>query len=175
MSDGSEQRALFRMSVELPIRHRLASNDEIAALRTQIESRAAAAKSTLDPELVDALARLERKIDQALALLAPEQFSPPLVPEALRRAELSGSGCSFRVAERVDLGRIVICEMLLPEVPPHALRVTARVVSCAPIAGSREFTLALAFDAIDERERDRIVRYLNRRQIEERRAAGSAA
>ncbi|MEZ4218397.1 MAG: PilZ domain-containing protein [Myxococcota bacterium] len=175
MTDGAEKRTLFRMSVELPIRHRLATEAEIAALEAQTEARASAPKSTLDPELTDTIARLERKLDLLLALVAPDRFAEPLMPHAMRRAELSGSGCSFRVGERVDVGRRVVCEMLLPEKPPHSMRVTARVVSCTPVAGSREFLLALAFEAIEERERDRIVRFLNRRQIEERRAAGGEA
>ena len=61
----------------------------------------------------------------------------------------------------------MLCELLLPGIPPHPVRAVGRTVSSDAVP-SGGFRVAFSFEHIDEADRDGIVRFVNRTQIASR-------
>ncbi len=164
---GTERRAYYRIETCLPIR--VLRGDPSACERLRREIEASVRETTLaavDAPLEARLARIEEKLDRLLAQVGGGE--PPLGREDLASVRLSGSGLACRVSGRPRPGEEVVVEMLLPGGAPEPVRAVARVVSAEPAAegGSRA---ALAFTAIDELDREAIVRYVSAVQRRERR------
>ena len=166
-SAGSRPRAYFRVETCVPLRiHR---GDPAACERLRREIDASVREPTLsalEAPLEARLARIEEKLDRVLAHLGGGQ--PPLGRADLRPVRLSGSGLACGVAGGARPGEEVVVEMLLPGGAPEPVRAVARVVSAEP-QGDGTSRVALAFTAIDELDREAIVRYVSAAQRRERR------
>ncbi len=163
----AERRAYYRIETCLPLRVLRGDPAGCERLRREIES------SVREPDLaaVDAplearLARIEEKLDRVLAHLGGGE--PPLGRDDLTAMRLSGAGLACRVRGRPRPGEEVVLEMLLPGGAPEPVRAVGRVVSSEP-AGPDASEVAFAFAAIDELDRDAIVRYVSAAQRRERR------
>lgn len=171
-SPAGERRAYYRVGTCLPLRIQRGDPAACERLRREIESSVREPTLTaVEAPLEARLARIEQKLDRVLAQLGGGE--PPLGRRDLTPVRLSGSGLACRVGGRPRLDEEVVVEMLLPGGAPEPVRAVARVVSAEP-AGENASQVAFAFTAIDELDREAIVRYVSAAQRRERRReAGS--
>jgi len=161
-----EQRSHVRVAAKMAARFRSAQDEELEALERQIASRGALQRTKVDPELLDHVARLERKLDLVLSMLSQE-LPEPLMPTEAREIEISAAGFGYQSEAPAPVGELVLCELLLPGIPPHPVRAVGRTISSDAVPGGG-FRVAFSFEHIDEADRDGIVRFVNRTQIASR-------
>ncbi len=157
---GSERRAYFRVATRLPLRLTPLGEEEVRILEREINTPKPELGVLADPALSAALRRIEEKLNLLLDGAGHEPTRP--IGEADRsNLVLSGSGLRSETRESFQTGDPVRVELLLPETPVRQVTALASVVYSAQLMepeGSRR--LALRFTAIDEGDRDAVVRHI---------------
>lgn len=166
---AADRRSYYRVRVSIPLRHRRVRSDELEALRSEIRTPRQDADS-LEPDLALRLKRLEHKLDLVLSYL-DERIPAPLGLHDLRLVELSGAGMRFAAKDVAEEGEYEFLEFQLPGDPSGSLRALGRVVrSFEPEVPGDVPEVAVAFETIDEDDREAVVRFSNEVQRHELRA-----
>ena len=167
-------RSYYRVETLLPVRIRRAALADVAT----VEQRLAAGQDDVASEpAAPAWARqLDHKLDRVLALLDPS-LPRPLDPHDLRRVVISGSGMRL-AAEAADLapGDDALVELLLPGESTGPIVAIAEVVGRCPApgpGGASADEVSLHFRLLDERDRDAIVRLVQRVELAQKLRARS--
>lgn len=155
---ADDRRSYFRVPARIAIRHRRASAEEIDTFERELLLSNREPTAEVDPAIQVLLDRLERKLDRILAHLEPDSM-PPLGAQDVRSVEVSGSGVRYEWSETVAVGDRVIVEMLLPGTPVRRVRAVGEVVFREEPRDDRPGQVAVRFEAIDEGEREAIIRY----------------
>lgn len=148
-------REYFRIGTNLRVRARPLVEGRRAQLEAQILTRTRE-KSDLDPALLERLERLEDRIDLLL-----EHFGlgegPMFRDEDVQHVLISGSG--MRLADPGDAaaGQEWIVDLEIPETPPRAVRLLARVRRVGLGGDGSPGDVALQFSVIHEDDRDAII------------------
>lgn len=162
-----ERRGYPRAEACVPMRYRVldekSARKTVCAIRSRVRpTRGRPTEPPSDRSEMAAVHSRLHKIETTLELLTDLLLragagDAPLVE---RRVVLSASGLSFEPEEPegLEAGALVEVELLLPLTDPTRVRATARVVRNASDLG--EGAAALAFEAIDEYERDEVSRYV---------------
>ncbi|MDJ0865256.1 MAG: PilZ domain-containing protein [Myxococcota bacterium] len=172
MGDRNE-RAFYRVQTSLPVRCRRVEPEEVLefAVRTQ-ESRDA--QAAVPAELAAWAARIEDKLDTLLARLDPER-PPPLSHRDAQSVVLSGSGMMLGSSDDLLPGDDVLLEFLLPGSPPRRVEALAQVVGLRRMDEAGHAQVAVRFGAIDEADRQAIVRAVYEVEVLSRRQNGDGA
>jgi hypothetical protein len=158
-SEGAERRTFFRVLTHLPVKSRAVSAREVEALTRELPERRAPDFSRIDPGLAGWLDRIERKLDRVLLHLGigdPVAFGEDDVQEVM----LSGAGMSLASDAPVPPGELTLVEFEIPGTPAHLVRCLARVIRHhRPKKAGDPVTSAVAFEVINEADREAIVRH----------------
>lgn len=156
---GRERRSYFRVRTRIAVRHRPVSEEEAQAFLSELASRREGPSLPIDPVLALRLDRLEQKLDLVLATLRRD-VEPPLGSENQQTVTLSGNGLEIVSDDDIEPGSEVLVELRIPASPPRIVRALARAVTGVGVAGESKGRLALAFEAIDENDREAIIRHV---------------
>lgn len=156
---GAERRSFFRVRTRIPVRHRLLTEGEAQAFLSELASKRADRFVPMDPVIAARLDRLEQKLDLVLAALRRE-VERPLGPEDQQTITLSGSGLELETSDSLSIGEELLVEMRVPGSPARIVRALGRVVIESARSNAGKGRVALAFDAIDEHDREAIVRHV---------------
>ena len=156
---GAERRTFFRVLTRLPVKSRAVSEREAETLARELPERRAPDFSRIDPGLAGWLDRIERKLDRVLLHLGigdPVAFGDGDVQEVM----LSGAGMSLASESPVPPGKLTLVEFEIPGTPAHLVRCLARVIRHQPPKEpGGPVTAAVAFEVINEADREAIVRH----------------
>jgi hypothetical protein len=83
-----------------------------------------------------------------------------------REMEISGSGLSFRGAEKFRVGQLLTLSLVLPFELPLLIQAVGEIIGSDEQAGGREWLNRLRFTVIHEEDRELIVKYTFQRQRE---------
>jgi len=157
-----QQREYARVETNVAVRVRRARPDEIDAFEQRVMG-AEVGEDDLPLALVAYLRNIEYKLDLVLSRL-DARFEAPLDPHDLQPVVISAGGIRVAVdASDFALGDPVHVEMLLPGDVPRTVRVMGRVTRRVEVADAP--AVAIEYTAIDESDRDAIVRTVNRLQL----------
>ncbi len=156
---GRERRGFFRVRTRIAVRARLASETEAQAFLSELASRREGPSLPIDPILALRLDRLEQKLDLVLSTLRRDA-TPPLGVEHQQTITLSGNGLELTPDEPVEPGSDLLVELRIPVSPPRLVRLLARAVTGAAASGESKERIALTYVAIDENDREAIIRHV---------------
>jgi hypothetical protein len=156
------QREYARIETHLVARVRRAKPEEIEAFEERVVG-ADVGEDDLPLALVAYLRSIEYKLDLVLSRL-DSRFETPLDPQDLRPVVLSAGGlCVEQPATDLAVGDPVRVQMLLPGDAPRTIDAMGRVTRILTVGAGPN--LAIEYTAIDEGDRDAIVRLVNRLQL----------
>ncbi len=121
---------------------------------------------SMDPLMARALNSIDRKLNLLLRLLIETNF-PDVGQEPPVGVNLSGGGLRMVIPEQLVTGQKVLVELTLPTMPPAAITSIAAVVRVVPAPAQEEanrYETALKFIDIHEDDREKIIRYVFKRQ-----------
>lgn len=157
MAQG-DRRAYFRVPARIAVRHRYVAQDELDAFERELALRGSEPPLPVDPGLRALLDRIERKLDRILVRLEPDRVAP-LGEADVRAVEISGSGVRYDCTDPAAVGDHVLVEMLLPGTPPRAVAAIGEIVFRQEAESGAPGCIAVRFTAIDEADREAIIRY----------------
>lgn len=121
----------------------------------------------LDPRLLQLLLVIEKKLDFVINYITQEKGKGFKLPR-IRRVNISGSGLRFYVEEEFRSGDQIEIMIILPIFPPASLLFKGEVVRLTSVIrdGEKTFEIAVRYIDIDEKDRDKIIIYTIKRQME---------
>ncbi|MBI2370687.1 MAG: PilZ domain-containing protein [Deltaproteobacteria bacterium] len=149
---------------------------EPALFHTQaVAPQAPPLSPTTDPQILQALMALDRKLDHLLALLQADSRSG-LTSGGLRQVNISGSGLRFLIEGTVGRGDLFDLRITLPTLPATVIEALGEVVQAVRRGeGPRgPHEAGIRFVAIREEDRESLVRYVFQRQRQLLRTKGIA-
>jgi c-di-GMP-binding flagellar brake protein YcgR len=158
-AEGRERRSYFRVRTRVSVRYRQASEQEAQTFLSELASRREGPSLPIDPILALRLDRLEQKLDLILATLRRDA-EQPLGSEHQQTITLSGNGLEIVSDEPVEPGCEILVELRIPVSPPRVVRALARAVTSVSGANESKGKIALTFEAIDENDREAIIRHV---------------
>jgi len=124
-------------------------------------------------ELFDAILRslfeLDKKLEMVLGFLDPEK-KDQAGRERPRHVVLSASGMKVALEERLEVGDLLELKITLPVFPPLITVLLAQVLRVEPKPtreGVNLYEIALVFVAINDQDREEIIRYTFQKQREQ--------
>lgn len=121
----------------------------------------------LDPKVFQLLLIIEKKLDFVINYITKAKGMGFKLPR-MRRVNLSGSGLRFYGEDEFRHGDQLEIMIILPIFPPASLLLKGEVVRVKPIArdGEKTFETAVQYLDIDEGDREKIIIYTIKRQME---------
>lgn len=152
-----ELREFYRIDAYIPLRYRLPTSESPEQIKEQWRKERYPLPSPEDRET-----QLPPGESEAVADTSP-------LPHPVA-ANLSGSGIRIRVHDHLTIGDHIPLELLLPLDGTHSVAVVGEVMNVSPLK-TREgepplYSTALHFRCIDERDRDAVIRFISKEQLE---------
>ncbi len=126
-------------------------------------------ESEFSEALLRSLFELDKKLDMVLNFLDPDKKDQS-GSEQPRDVELSASGMKVALEERLEVGDLLELKITLPVFPPLITVLLAQVLRVRP-KPSREgvnlYEIALVFVAVNDQDREEIIRYTFQKQREQ--------
>lgn len=132
------------------------------------------AEDRSDQQILELILGLDWKLNYLFKILAKAEDSK-VFPHQGVMIDLSASGMRFSTSTKVASGMLLECEFILPILPFHEIVLTGEVLRCFPIenqgassqgSSSEEYDVAVEFKGMKEPDRDHIIRYVIRRQLQ---------
>lgn len=156
------QREYARIETHMAVRVRRAKPEERDAFEERVVG-SDIGEDDLPLALVAYLRNIEYKLDLVLSRL-DSHFEAPIDPTDLQRVVLSAGGlCVDARGESFAVGDEVSVELLLPGDAPRTIHAMGRVTRIVAVGDAP--AIAVEYTAIDEGDRDAIVRLVNRLQL----------
>lgn len=149
-------RVYFRVRTQLAIRMQPVKSHDRERLEWEITRGETREESQIDPDLASWLGRIESKLDRILLHVGAE--SEELRPTEVHSVVLSGGGISVLCERKEDPQTLLLVDFELPGAVPYRIRCLASVVSATP-SEQNGTDLAMSYVAINERDREAIVRF----------------
>jgi hypothetical protein len=131
--------------------------------------------ASADSGLMEMLLCLDWKVSLLIKTLV-SQRQPEQFPHSGIMSEVSGSGMKLVTSEAPEAGSLIELDVILPVTPFHNLFLTGEVIRGRPVKNpgdENRFEVGVAFRDLNEIQRDHLVRYALKRQMQlqrERRA-----
>ncbi len=162
-------------------KHRTVNRVETAVQPVQVSPADALDRDILkdmDPDLariwifqIRALVSIEKKLDQLLAIAKGSEGCKENGSCEGKCRDMSGSGIAFYGSIKLNKDDIIEVKMSLPKLPPLPINLIGTVVKCEAASGIEiregKYLTALKFTAINEEDRDEIVRFVLEKQREQ--------
>lgn len=126
-------------------------------------------ESELFEAILRALFELDKKLEMVLSFLDPDK-KDQAGRERPRDVVLSASGMKVALEERLKVGDLLELKITLPVFPPLITVMLAQVLRVQPKpaqAGVNLYEIALVFVAINDQDREEIIRYTFQKQREQ--------
>ncbi len=190
-----EKREFVRVEAHLPITYRVIDDGEYESVRREClvarpeppqgldgsplngfdleeltrQDWSVANTDAMDPLMARALNSIDRKLNLLLRLLIETNVAeighePPV------GVNLSGGGLRMVIPDQLAAGQKLVVELTLPTMPPVGITSIAevvRVLSVDTAEGETRYETALKFIDIHEDDREKIIRYVFKRQRHE--------
>ncbi len=182
--DRSERREYFRITDEVIVRYRVVDKrDAGRAHAGDLYGRGCVDRtignpglilnriSQTDPNVAKYLKHIESRVNEVFRLLLLQELE--MGDASVMEASLSGGGLAFYTSEHLAAGTCLQIKLLLMS-SWVALLVRARVVRSerrSRYLPTHPYRVAVEFDAIDEADRDILIKHILKRQAEKLRHA----
>lgn len=179
---GSDRRSYVRIDCMLPLEYRRIDKnnspwdmegilDNWAAYSFLSESHGSNLElegtGDLDPKILQQLFIIEKKLDFVINYITHTKDKGFKLPR-MRRVNISGSGLRFYAEEEFKNGDQLEILFILPIFPPVSLLLKGEIVRVTSIVrdGDKAFETSVRYLDIDEGDRDKIIIYTIKRQME---------
>jgi hypothetical protein len=158
---ASDRREYSRVDVYIPLECRLTEKEERGLVSSRLAADVMLADFKLMPPIVndprfESLAQLNNKLDTIIRIVGLQCEGFHSLP--FKFVSLGGNGMKFSSLQRYSLGDILECKMILTLQHSMAIYTYGEVVRVANQGNG--YFVNVRFTAIDERIRDKIVRFV---------------
>ncbi|MBT3349836.1 MAG: PilZ domain-containing protein [Nitrospinaceae bacterium] len=198
-SDSGQARGAARTAERFPIEYELITDKEVEILRPMyLEARTAErvdgpagaiggadaflamgvpqAQIMMYQQTMRAFKSLEDKLDDVLKAMGTDSSDDKKANKAMC-VDLSSGGMRMITAQKVKRGALAKLTLTLPPLHPVIVVAVGKIVKASPIrlsSGKRAMETAIAFEVINENDREEIVAYSFKRQRQEAARAASS-
>jgi hypothetical protein len=167
LDDESYEEARRRcVEQNAPIDNRRSSSASKDILLENLKNPPSIIPKGMDPLTAKAFNAIDQKLNLILRLIIQNSFLESK-QDKYRHVDLSGGGIRVTIPEQLQPGDKVEMEITLPASPPVSMLSVAEVVRIDPVEDKNMTTLydtAFKFIDIDERNRERIIQYVFKKQ-----------
>lgn len=179
---GNDRRSYVRVDCMLPLEYRRIDKDNntldkkgllegwstySVLSETQGSTLELEGAGDLDPKVFQLLLIIEKKLDFVINYITKAKDGGFKLPK-MRRINISGSGLRFYAEEEFKSGDQLEILIILPIFPPVNLMLKGEIVRARSIVrdGEKVFETSVKYLDIDEKDRDKIIIYTIKRQME---------
>lgn len=148
-----------------------ADSESYVFMPSRVMTEETEVQTNIPPEVIHEIHSIHRKLDFIIKLLGPSDEENIFKKEP-EEVNISGSGMRFRTPEPLRAGEYVEVKLVLPIASGVIIELIGQVVRCisSPLEACsdvhRQHETAMTFVAINEDDREFIIRYVFKRQRE---------
>lgn len=179
LENGANRREYIRVPAECPVIYRIVDPlapkrnlkkpvHHIPALPPFDLTQTKGTEEGVNPQIIELILWLDWKMNYLFKTLTKTQDAE-IFPYQAVIMDLSASGMRFSTAKEVKAKAMLEFEFILPILPFREMSLAGKVVRCVPSSNkdlSGEYEVAVEFRRIKEADREHIIRYVVKRQMQ---------